>query len=705
MRSVSNTALPLVAALAATHLACAADVPSGSMRRVLHAMPDLMDVTLSPDGRHIAYLAAEGGRTNLWIAPAANPTNARALIREPGRSVFTYSWSGDADRLIYQTGRHLTYWTNNHGGDDYVIYALDPASGASVPLSSRLDRRAKFSSSPRRPREVFISPSPRAAKREPSIIDIRSGRARGLVDSAGFAPVYADRELAPRLALRPAPLGGIEILVRAGEGAWRPQWKLSFAERLIFELHGFDRSGATAFVTSPIDYDSGALVALDLASGKQSLLAHREDEAIASVLLHPRTGQPIAYKSRRLRTSWTVLDSAYRADFEHLAAAGARLAPPESDLSVLGRDARDRRWLVSYEADVLPKRYFLYDRRTRELIALFPESKARQRLAYSAMHPVLIRARDGVELSSYLTLPGSAGVRDTRPARPVPMVLWVHGGPQSRETWGFDPRAQWLASRGYAALSVNFRGSSGFGKRFIEAGYGEWGGKMQNDLIDAVHWAVREGIADPARVAIMGLSHGGYATLSAMAGEPGMFACGVETVGPSDLSLLLDTVAAYGRNLTDPDARADIEERLARDRIQFGGDERTEAGRAALAARSPITHADAIRAPVLITHGLLDDGVVPAHSERMVAALERRGSAVVYLAYPDEGHGLALAGNKISQAAITEAFLARCLGGAAEPFVPADFADSSVIVRSGATYVPRLPEALATRKEDGEKRP
>jgi dipeptidyl aminopeptidase/acylaminoacyl peptidase len=699
-RALEWALLSIIAAAAVAHTPGHAAEPILA-RRAVFAPPDVLNVTVSPDGRHLAYLAVENGRTNLWLAPIDHPQQAKALIREPDRSVFTYEWSLGGRGLIYQTGRHLTFWTDNAGADDYVVYALDLADGSSRALTPKLDRRIDLFVSQRKPRDLFVSPSPRSERPEASVIDVSTGRTRAFDFASGLAPVHPDRDLVPRLATRSADLSGIEVLLRPGRQAWRSQWKLNFAERLIFKVHGFDARGTTVFVTQPNGYDSGALTAVELASGKASLIAYRAGETITDVLLHPRSGQPIAYKSGRLRASWMVLDSRYEEDFKRLGAQAAALAQPESDLSIVSRDAQDRLWLVAYEADVMPRRYYLYDRRTHELRALFAEAKVREGLQYSTMYPVMIRARDGLELPSYLTVPRSTVIRESRPEQPLPMVLWVHGGPQSRESWRFDPQAQWLASRGYAVLSVNFRGSSGFGKRFIEAGYGEWGRKMQEDLIDSVHWAVRKGVADPKRIAIMGLSHGGYATLRALAGAPELFACGVETVGLSDLSLFLDTLAAYGKKLTDPDAKSEFEGRLARDRMQLGGDERTDAGRAALAAQSPINQADAIRVPVLITHGLLDDGVVPAHSERMVAALEQHRVPVVYLAYPDEGHGLALTANKISQAAVTEAFLARCIGGSAAPFEPADFEHSSIDVRAGAALVPRLSEALATRTATG----
>lgn len=669
-----------------------AEIPS---RAVLFRHADVLDVTISPDGRRIAFLALDGDRTNIWVAPVEQPDEARPLIREPGRSVFAYAWAGGSERLVYQTGQHPRYWTENRGDDDYVIYSLNTKNGVSRPLTPKLDRRVKFRSSTRRPDELFVSPSPRMPQPQALRIDLLTGSHHRLAAGPGLAPVYADDDLEPRLASHWAPGGGIEVFVRPGREDWRSLRRFSFAERLMFELHGFARKGAYAVLTHAADHDTGGLYAIDLATGAQTVIAHADGAVIGDVLLHPRTGAPIAYRSGRFRQAWAVLDRAYATDFERLKTHAATLAGRGADALVISRSARDSLWVVAYEADVMPRRYYLYDRRSGKLRLLFAESKARALDGYSPMHPVAIAARDGLELTGYLTLPLSAdALGDGQPSRPLPMVLWIHGGPHSQETWRFDGQAQWLASRGYAVLSLNFRGSTGFGKRFIEAAYGEWGGRMQDDLVDAVRWAIGGRIADPRRIAVMGLSYGGYAALSVLAGEPELFACGAETVGLSDLNLFLDTLAAHRETISDAGLRAELDARMSRERMQLGGDERTTEGRARLASRSPLTHAEKIRVPVLIVHGLLDNGVVPAHSERMAAALKRHGAPVTYLTYSNEGHGLARPDNRVSHAAIVEAFLANCLGGVAAPMERAEFAGSTLAVRQGAENVPGLPAVL-----------
>jgi dipeptidyl aminopeptidase/acylaminoacyl peptidase len=293
------------------------------------------------------------------------------------------------------------------------------------------------------------------------------------------------------------------------------------------------------------------------------------------------------------------------------------------------------------------------------------------------MSPVEIRARDGLTLVGYLSRPrGVTG--------PAPLVLNVHGGPWARDSFGFDPEHQWLANRGYAVLSVNYRGSTGFGKQFLNAGDRECAAKMHDDLVDAVEWAVREGVTTADRIAIYGGSYGGYATLVGLAFTPDRFACGVDIVGPSNLRTLLDSIPPYWKSFFEEFAR----------RI---GDPRTEEGRKLLAERSPLSRVDAIKRPLLIAQGANDPRVKQAESDQIVSAMKSKGIPVTYVLYPDEGHGFARPQNRNSFYAISEGFLAQCLGGRYEP-VGDDFEGSSLEVREGAGHVAGLDAALAQRR-------
>jgi dipeptidyl aminopeptidase/acylaminoacyl peptidase len=299
------------------------------------------------------------------------------------------------------------------------------------------------------------------------------------------------------------------------------------------------------------------------------------------------------------------------------------------------------------------------------------------------MHDRVIKSRDGLNLVCYLSLPPDTDPdNDGIPNHPLPMVLDVHGGPWARDSWGLNGYHQWLANRGYAVLSVNYRGSTGFGKDFINAANGEWSGKMHDDLLDAVKWAVNHKIAEKDKVAIMGGSYGGYATLVGMTYTPEVFACGVDIVGPSSLVTLLQNVPEYWMPFMP----------VMKVRV---GDVNTEEGRAALLKRSPLTYAGKIKRPLLIGQGQNDPRVKRKEADQIVKAMTDKNIPVTYVLYPDEGHGFHRPENNKSFNAVTEAFLAEQLGGRFEP-VGNDFKGATITVPVGAEHVPGLAKALAT---------
>ncbi len=301
------------------------------------------------------------------------------------------------------------------------------------------------------------------------------------------------------------------------------------------------------------------------------------------------------------------------------------------------------------------------------------------------MHPRVIPSRDGLALVSYLTVPKSSDPDgDGKPSKPLPLVLYVHGGPWARDDWGYDAEHQWLASRGYAVLSVNYRGSTGFGKSFVNAGNGEWGGKMHQDLLDAVAWAVKEGVADKDKIAILGGSYGGYSELVGAAMTPDAFTCAVDIVGPSNLVTLLETIPPYWQTEIETFAK------------RIGGDHRTPEGRKFLSERSPLTYAENIKHPLLIGQGANDPRVKQAESDQIVKAMQAKHIPVTYALFSDEGHGFARPENRLAFNAATEAFLAQCLGGAYQP-VGDDFKGSTIAVPAGVEQIIGIREALAAK--------
>ncbi len=317
---------------------------------------------------------------------------------------------------------------------------------------------------------------------------------------------------------------------------------------------------------------------------------------------------------------------------------------------------------------------------------MFTNRQELEKVKLSKMYPLIIKSRDGLNLVSYLTLPYWADPdNDSRPKKPLPMVLFVHGGPWARDSWGLNSAHQWLANRGYAVLSVNYRGSTGFGKDFINAANREWAGKMHDDLIDAVNWAIKQKIADKNRVAIMGGSYGGYATLVGMTFTPEVFACGVDIVGPSNLRTLLETIPPYWKPMMEMWAT----------RV---GDPRTEEGRKFLDSRSPLTYVDRICRPLLIGQGANDPRVKQSESDQIVQAMQEKNIPVTYVLYSDEGHGFARPENRLSFFAVAEIFLAQHLGGRFQE-IGDDFQGSTIAVPHGAEHIPGLSEALKNKPQ------
>jgi dipeptidyl aminopeptidase/acylaminoacyl peptidase len=390
---------------------------------------------------------------------------------------------------------------------------------------------------------------------------------------------------------------------------------------------------------------------------------------------NPRSGEVEAYAVTYLRDEWTALDPKVGADLAWLR------EQLKGDISVTSRTLDDRLWTVAVDPVVAPSSVHLYDRQAKSLKQLYVSRPELVGAPLQAMHPIEIKARDGLTLPSYLTLPpGSDADGDGKPAAPVPMVLLVHGGPWARDDYGYNPYHQWLANRGYAVLSVNFRGSTGFGKAFISAGDLEWGRKMHDDLIDAVDWAVKQGVSPADQVAIMGGSYGGYATLAGLTFTPTTFACGVDIVGPSNLETLLKTIPPYWVPLIEQ-----FHQRM--------GNPNTPEGLALLKERSPLYKAGDIVRPLLIGQGANDPRVNQAESDQIVSAMKAKGIPVTYVLFPDEGHGFARPENNIAFNAVTENFLAGCLKGRAEP-IGDTVKKSSAKVPEGAQHTPGLEAAL-----------
>lgn len=629
-------------------------------RRVLFAPADRELPRLSPDGRHVLWLARSGGARNLWLAPVDDPAAARPLTSLGGRGVTRLTppaWSAD--------GRAIIFGSDGDGDENTRLSAVWPADGRIVALTPETGVRAGLVGvSPRQPGHVLVSHNGRDRRFfDGWRVDLSTGAAEPVFENDGFVNFWADRDLRVRLAMRRRADAGVEYVAIGPDGARTPTGGADFEDMETTTPLLFADDGRTLYWIDSRGRDKAALTARD-ADGTVRVLGQDPAADVSGAVFDPVTLAPLGWRFNPGRPRWTALDPRFADDLAYLGTV------EQGDIDFAGWSADGTRALVWFNDDDGPARFRLYDRTMRRAPYLFASHDGLDGLPLVPMETVTIRSRDGLDLVSHLSRPrGAAG--------PVPLVLVVHGGPHSRDAWGLSPTHQWLANRGYAVLSVNFRGSTGFGKRFLTASYGEWGARMQDDLLDAVDWAVREGVADRARVAVMGASYGGYATLAALTMTPGVFACGVASAAMANLETFLDTLPPYWR------PNAAIWHR------RIGGDPATAEGRAFLAARSPLTHVGRMTAPLLLGHGANDPRVKPAESERVVAAAQARGLPVVYAVFPDEGHGFARPANQVAWRALTEAFLAKHLGGRMEP-VGRDLAGSSIEIRAGRELVPGI---------------
>lgn len=659
-----------------------------SASQVFYAPPDKADVQLSPDGATISYLSLDSARLAIFVADAADISNARALPLPDGRSVYSYIWSARGDRLIYMSGARAEFDTQNTNGAGFVLYSLDIETGESMALTPPLNRRADYRTSADHPDKVFVSPSARDVRpRIVRISNIYTGDLQESEENDSLAPVYADASLTARFATHWADRLGFKLFRRAFVGdEWIENGSLSFGDRANFKFFGFDKKGSTAYYTHTVKRDRGALIALNLETGVEREIAFRDDAMVTEILQDVNSGAPVAWKFENQFSEWDAADNAYRGYFNRLQAMF------DGDISIESRSADGKHWVISSVSDTQPKQYYLYDK-GKALRLLFPESESLSAGSYAQSTPLSVETADGFLVTGYLTLP--PGGRDDAARVRLPLVVWLHGGPWARMYPGFDPWSQWMAHQGYAALNVNFRGSIGFGKRFLEAHYGEWGGAMEDDIAALIDTAVTSGAVDPDRIAVMGESFGGYATMHFVADEPDIARCGVAISGLSDLNLFINTLTDYRDKISHPDDLAEFEARLDRERMQLAADERTETGRAALSSRSPIEIVSQVNAELLLAHGLRDQGVVPLHSEQFAMALNDRAAPVTYLTFEDEGHLIRKGDNWRAMMTVTEAFLAQCFGGVSLPIDTDKLLASTIAAPIGAGRIEGLQEALA----------
>jgi dipeptidyl aminopeptidase/acylaminoacyl peptidase len=637
----------------------AAAVETGLVaRKVFFDNSDVGSVRISPDGQTLAWLAPINGVRNLFVAPLSDLGAARAVTHATDRNLSPfYRWA--------HTNRHLVFFQERDGDENWRASSVDIAGGAIVPLTPPRGVKAYWHEADRKfPEEMLIKHNARDKRYFDLFrVNIVTGASQLLFENNEFAWYLTDSDFQLRLGVRFTADGSAENMVCGPGGAWEHFLTVPIGDLDSTQALHFSADGNTLYARDTRDRDKAALFTIDMTTRKGTLLASDDEADIVHVDFDFSRRIPLAARANRDRVRWHAVDPGAAQDLADLAGYGA------GDVEIIERSSDNRFATVFYERDTESGEYALLDRQTRKVRSLFKQRKALAGLTLQRMQPVIIPARDGLRLNGYLTLPNAG-------AGKLPMVLLVHGGPYLRDVWGFNSTHQWLANRGYAVLSVNYRGSTGFGKAFVTAADREWGGRMHDDLIDAVDWAVAQGIADPKRVGFYGASYGGYSALTAATRTPEVFACIVDLFGISNLITFMATIPPYWGPWFS----------IWKNRL---GDPATEAGRAFLTERSPLTHIDRAVRPILIAQGMQDVRVVAAESEQMVAALKNRGVPVTYITFADEGHGFARPENRLAFYGVTESFLAKHLGGSSQP-IGDDFKGSSLKVETGSELVPGL---------------
>jgi dipeptidyl aminopeptidase/acylaminoacyl peptidase len=611
-------------------------------RSVLFGNPERTGPEISPDGGSLAWIAPRDGVLNLWVAPIGGTGGeggdsgvdwdaAQPVTEDTDRGIRAFAWARD--------GQHVLYVQDVGGDENWRLYDVDPRTLKRRDLTPFEGIHATIiGTSKRRPDEVLVGIN----RDNPQLHDVyrlhlASGELVKEIVNPGYAGWLADEDLQVRCTLAPLPDGSFNVLVRdRGEGEFRHLLTIPPEDATSTDVVSFSGDGQTMLMISAAGSDTGRLTRVDLATGDATVLAEDPEADVSGVLLHPDTRDPLIVSVLKDRMTYVVLDESVADDLKAVRA----LHP--GDPSFAGRDEADRTWLIAFNVDAGSVTYFMYDRASKTGRLLFEARPALSGYELAAMEPFSFTARDGLVVHGYATFPPGLGREN------LPAVLNVHGGPQGRDAWGYHPEAQWLANRGYLCIQVNYRGSTGYGKAFVAAGDREWGGKMHDDLVDAVDYAVAQGWADRSRAAIYGGSYGGYAALVGAAFTPEVFCCAVDIVGPSNLKTLLETIPPYWAPM------------IAQLYRRVGNPETDEEF---LWSRSPLSRARDIRIPLLIAQGANDPRVKQAESEQIVAALTEAGIDHEYMLFPDEGHGFAKPENRIKFYTAAERFLAKYLGG------------------------------------------
>ena len=607
-------------------------------REVLFGNPVKTRARLSPSGKYLAYLAPIDNVLNVWIRTIGEADD-RPITNDKTRGILYYSWAGDS--------KHILYAQDVEGNENWRMYAVDLETNEIKDLTPFENIQVQMIETNKRfPNELLFSMNkedPRA--HDVYHLDLISGEMTLVAKNPGNVIEWLiDTDFKVRGIIVAKSDGGFDLMVRDSDEAewrklvtWNAEDGMTSAPNFVSPPTVFSEDGKCLYFMDSRGVNTGRLVKMEIATGVIEVLVEDQQYDVSEhVLLHPETNEIQAVAVQRARLEWLVLDETIEADLDAIATLD------HGDFKVLSRDNDDDTWLIAFEKDNGPVSYYVYDLTTKQGKYLFGQKPDLDEYTLALMEPISFTSRDGLTIHGYVTYPVGQEKRN------LPVVLAVHGGPWARNKWKLDPNAQWLANRGYACLQINFRGSLGYGKDFVNAGDKEWAGKVHNDLVDGVNWMIDLGIADPERIAIFGGSYGGYAALVGATFTPDLFCCAVDIFGPSNLITFVEAIPPWFSTLL-----ATIHKRM--------GNPETE--EELLKAQSPLFKVDQIKIPILIAQGANDVRVKQAESEQIVEAMKEKGIEYEYVLFPDEGHGFRKPENRLKFYATAEKFLAKYMGG------------------------------------------
>lgn len=607
-------------------------------RKILFGTPDKASPRISPDGKHLAYLAKNKNAVlNIWVRDLTQPGSEDVQITfQEKRSILRFMWQYD--------NQHILYSQDQDGDENSHLYQTSIATKETKDLTPYQGVKASaIAYSHLYPDEILVQMN----RRDKTLFDVyrinlKTGETILDTENQDQATKWeADHHLQVRALQAVTKNGGSLIRVRDDvQAPWRDLLTLAPEETGGIVL--FSPDNQSLYLMTSLGKNTNHLLKVDLATGEKTSIAEDPQYDIGGGMVHPTTNEIQALQVDRERPEWIVLDKRLTKDFDRINQDDGR------SFNVISRDLLDENWVIAKGSPQDPIEYFLYNRKTGKFDFLFAAQPDIELYSLRPTKPISFMARDGMKLFGYLTLP--AGEKQQN----LPSVILVHGGPHSRDSWGFNPVVQWLANRGYAVLQVNFRGSTGYGKEYKNAGNREWGRKMHTDLLDGKKWLIDQEYSDPNKIALYGGSYGGYATLVGLAFTPDEFCCGVDMVGPSNLITLLESLPPYW----SPE-----KEKMY---LMIGN---LETEKEFLKSRSPLFKASQIKKPLLIAQGANDPRVKQAESDQIVAEMKKHGLPVEYLLFSDEGHGFIQQENRLRFYAAAEKFLAKYLGGRSEPSI------------------------------------